>query len=195
MAEENILKNYVTYKGGLDRLFGKEVADNIIEALGGEERVTYASYLNTAETGAAYAGSFIKNVIKLVNLANKINEQFPEEIRADKTSIGKVCMLSQIAKIVMFEPNDDKYEIEKRGIIYKYVDLKGALRAGERSTLIASNAGVKFTDVEYEAMRALDKSVTEDSYLKFYSSVLSVVIRQASEIINLTNRLTKSNGN
>lgn len=85
----------------------------------------------------------------------------------------------------MFLPNDNEWEVTKRGMNYKFNDaLDGALRSGERSILIATNAGIKFSEIEFEAMRINDKSV-DDDYSRYYSSPLSVCVRQASEIINL----------
>lgn len=190
MSESTIIKNFKTYKGGLIKLFGEEIAERIIEALGGEEKVSNATYANSKDSGAAYNGAFIKNVIRLTKTANELNNVLPEEIRANVTSINKVCMLSQIAKVQMFKENDNNYEIINRGILYKFETLSGALRTGERSTLIASNAGVVFSEVEYEAMRAIDNLSVDDNYTKFFSSPLSLVIRQAYEIINLANKVT-----
>lgn len=190
MSESTIIKNFKTYKGGLIKLFGEEIAERIIEALGGEEKVANATYANSKDSGAAYNGAFIKNIIRLTKTANALNNLvLPEEIRADVASINKVCMLSQIAKVVMFKENDNNYEIVNRGILYKFETLDGALRTGERSTLIASNAGVVFTEVEYEAMRAIDNLSVDDNYTKFFSSPLSLVIRQAYEIVNMANKV------
>ena len=188
MSENVIEKNYNTYEKGLIKLFGEETAYAIIDALGGKERVAKASYANMADSGSAFEGSFIKNVIKLTRLANDINALLPDEVKAPVDSINKVCMLSQIAKVLLFEENDNTWEITNRGIVYKYAKLDGALRVGERSCLIASNAGIKFTETEYEAMRILDKSVDDDTYSKYFSSSLSTVIRQAAELITLINR-------
>lgn len=188
MSDSVIIKNFETYKKGLVKLFGEEIANSIIEALGGDEKVANATYANSKDSGAAYNGAFIKNIIRLTKVANELNKVFPEEIRADVNSINKVCMLSQIAKVLMFKENDNNYEIINRGILYKFESLDGALRTGERSTLIACNAGVKFTEIEYEAMQAIDKLSEQDNYTKYFSSPLSLVIRQAHEIVNMANK-------
>lgn len=189
MSDAIIIKNFSTYKKGLVKLFGEEIANSIIDALGGDEKVMNATYANSKDSGAAYNGAFVKNVIKLTQLANSLNEVYPESIKADVSSINKVCMLSQIAKVLMFKENDNNYEIINRGILYKFEELDGALRTGERSTLIAMNVGVKFTECEYEAMQAIDKLSEQDNYTKYFSSPLSLVIRQAYEILNTANKI------
>lgn len=188
MSENSIKKNFETYKNGLIKLLGEDVAIAIIEALGGEEKIANATYSNLENSGSSFNGSFVKNVIRLAKYANSINDILPENNKADKNSINKVCLLSQISKVILFEENDNNWEIVNRGINYKYAQLNGALRVGERSILIAMNAGVKFNEFEFEAMRILDKTGEDDNYTKYFSSSLSTVVRQASEIITLINK-------
>lgn len=198
MKKDILVKNFATYRKGLEKIIGNETADAVIEALGGEDAVMSATYANLADSGSAFEGSFLKNVIKMTNMASSINGLLPETLQADATSIGKVCLLSQIAKVVMFTENDNSWEVTNRGMIYKFNDLEGALRTGERSTLIAMNAGVKFTPEEFEAMTILDKNTEDDNYKKYYASPLSTVIRQAAELIGLINKAAakapKNNG-
>lgn len=196
MSENLIEENFNKYKNGLIKLFGEEVAENIIEALGGKEKVARATYSHLKDSGSAYDGSLLKNIIRMANYAIKLNEIVPDYAKADTNSINKVCMLCQIAKVLLYEENDNNWEIINRGMPYKFNnELEGALRIGERSTLIAMNAGVKFNEIEFEAMRIIDKDSTEDNYTKYFSSTLSTVIRQASELITLTNRIYQAKVN
>lgn len=196
MSEDKIQKNFETYANGLIKLFGEETANNIIAALGGKEKVSRATYSHLKDSGSAFDGSLLKNIIRMAQYANKLNEVLPDYAKADINSINKVCMLCQIAKALLYEENDNNWEIINRGMPYKFNnDLEGALRIGERSTLIAMNAGVKFTEIEFEAMRIIDKDSTEDNYTKYFSSPLSTVIRQASELITLTNRIYQATVN
>jgi hypothetical protein len=187
--EENLkISNYGKYKKRLEVYVGKESAEKIIEVLGGDDAIVNATYAGKEDSGLAYDGSFTKTVLTMTGYAININEMLPEAVRADKNSIAKVCLLSQIAKVLMFTPNPNDWEKEKRGVIYTFKPLPGALRTGERSILIAMNCGVTFTGEEFEAMRILDKDFDDDNYSKIFSSVLSVVIKQANEIINVINR-------
>lgn len=189
MSEDIIQKNFKNYKICLIKLVGEEVAENFLNLLGGEDRVAKATYSNLLDSGSAYDGSLIKNVMKLSKYADKINNILPDEVKADSDSIHKVVFLSQMSKVLLFEDNDNNWEVNNRGILYKYNNnLEGALRVGERSILIAMNAGIKFTEIEYEAMRILDKDNGDDNYTKYFSSPLSTVIRQASELITLENK-------
>lgn len=188
LSEELKVKKFEDYRKKLSAYIGKEETEKLFEILGGNEKVMNAVYANTIDSGCAYDGSFIENVMKLTAYAIKYNDLLPENVKADKKSIAKVGLLGQIAKIIMFEPNDNSWEVTNRGIVYKYTELNGALRCGERSALIALNIGIRLTPLEYEAFKILDKNMEDDNYAKNFSSSLSVVIRQANETINIINR-------
>lgn len=188
VPEDILVKNFNNYRNGLIKLIGEDVTDKIINELGGEDKVMRATYSNLLDTGSAFEGSFIKNIIKMTQYANKINGLLPDDMKEDTKSIFKICMLCQIAKVISFEENDNNWEIANRGMAYKYLDLEGALRIGERSALICSNMGVKFTPTEYEAMRILDKTNDGDNYSKYFSSTLSMIVRQSSEWVTKENK-------
>lgn len=195
MATDIALKNYDNYYKGLEKTIGSELADGIIDALGGPEKVAEAPFFNLDESGVAYEGAFSRSVIRLIKIAYNINDTLPDHLKVDERSINKVCLLSHIAKVQLYLPNDNNWEVTNRGMVYKYNnDLKGALRVGERSLLIAMNEGVKFTEDEFEAMRIMDKDGADDNYSKYFSSPLSMVIRHANEMLDYINRSRKKNG-
>lgn len=194
MSEDVIVKNYTNYKNGLIKVIGEEAAEKLIELLGGDEAVMNASYANLSDSGVAFEGSFVRSIIRLTKYAHQINDILPEAIRADKMSINKVCLLSQVAKVVMMSKNENNWEVVNRGMVYKYNKLEGALRTGERSIMLATNAGVTFNENEFEAMGILDRSPEEDSFKKYFASSLSTVVRQAAEIVMLVNKADAKNG-
>ena len=187
----SISENFKTYQETLIDILGEDVVNNLFVSLGGEAKISKAVFGSTVDSGVAYDGSMIACSIAIGNYAKKINELFPPSKRADEESIVKVALLSHIAKVLMFSENDNSWEKTNRGIIYKFENLDGALSCGERSILLAMNAGVKFTPEEYEAMRIMDKSGDDDNYTKYFSSTLSTIIRQANEIITLIKHIKK----
>lgn len=188
MTTEQKLENYQTFKKYLIRIIGEEAFNEIIDnQLGGEEAVMNASYATKTDTGLAYEGSLVETILNLATYACDVNALLPEEIQADKRSIYKVCLLSHLSKVIMYVPNQNQWAIEKLGAVYEFSkSLLGALRFGERSTLLAMNAGVEFTPEEYEAMRFL--GLRDDDEMKYYASTLSVVIKQAYDLVNLIGR-------
>lgn len=184
LSEDIILKNYDDFKKRLETYVGVEETKNLINSLGGDDVVMDASYANLTDSGLAYKGSLIESMLNITKYAVKINQLLPENKQANLSSIVKVGLLHHIAKVLLYEPNDNNWEITNRGMVYKYnSELEGALRVGERSALLSSNAGIKFSELEYEAMRIMDKT-NDDNYAKYYSSSLSIVIKQANEIVN-----------
>ena len=81
----------------------------------------------------------------------------------------------------MFEPNDNQWEIDKRGLNYKFAETEGKLKFGERSILNAMNRGITLSAEEFEAIRCLDKE-NEEKGGKYFECFLATVVRQANEL-------------
>lgn len=189
LSKEILVSNFSKYKKRLITYVGEQEAESIIEELGGDDAVMNATYANTDSTGLAYDGSFTETVIALTVYAIKINDLLPEEKQVSKESIAKVALLSQIGKVLLFKPQTNDWRRKNLGENYRYAELDGAIRVGERSILIAMNSGVKFTEFEFEAMRIMDKqNENADNYSKYFSGTLSMVIKQANEMIDIINR-------
>lgn len=189
LSKEILVSNFSKYKKRLITYVGEQEAESIIEELGGDDAVMNATYANMENTGLAYDGSFTETVIALTVYAIKINDLLPEEKQVSKESIAKVALLSQIGKVLLFKPQTNDWRRKNLGEKYTYTELDGAIRVGERSILIAMNSGVKFTEFEFEAMRIMDKqNENADNYSKYFSGTLSMVIKQANEMIDIINR-------
>ena len=189
LSKEILVSNFSKYKKRLITYVGEQEAESIIEELGGDDAVMNATYANTDNTGLAYEGSFTETVIALTVYAIKINDLLPEEKQVSKESIAKVALLSQIGKVLLFKPQTNDWRRKNLGENYSYAELDGAIRVGERSILIAMNSGVKFTEFEFEAMRIMDKqNENADNYSKYFSGTLSMIIKQANEMIDIINR-------
>lgn len=188
LSNDILVSNFTKFKKRLVTYFGEDVTENLLEALGGDEAVMKAPFAHTTEQGLCFDGALCKTIINITTYALKINDLLPENKRADKASLIKVCLLHQIAKAQLYLPNTDTWQREKRGILYTYNDeLEGSLRVGERSFLIAVNAGIRFNEIEYEAMRIMDKTL-DDNYARWRASSLSTVVRQANEIISIISK-------
>ena len=189
LSKEILVSNFSKYKKRLITYVGEQETESIIEELGGDDAVMNATYANTDNTGLAYDGSFTETIIALTEYAIKINNLLPEEKQVSKESIAKVALLSQIGKVLLFKPQTNDWRRKNLGENYTYAELDGAIRVSERSILIAMNSGVKFTEFEFEAMRIMDKqNENADNYSKYFSGTLSMVIKQANEMIDIINR-------
>lgn len=182
-----LIKNYSDFLDRLNTYVGKEETDELFKLLIGDEgsdKVMNATYANLDSTGLAYDGSLVATLFELTTYACKLNNILPENKKVEIKSIVKVGLLHQISKVVLFVPNDNQWEVNNRGILYKYADLDGALKVGERSILLCNNAGIKFTTHEFEAMRIMDKS-KDDAQSNYYSDSLAVLIESANRFVNL----------
>lgn len=187
MTTVQIKKNYELFKNAFRKYVGENELTNLLSYFNNEEIIANATFSTNVDTGSAYDGSLIENVFKIAKTAKEINNILPDNNKVDEDSLSKIILLQHIAKIEMFEPNDNSWEKTNRGMLYKFRDLSGALRLGERSLLIANNIGVSLSPVEYEAIRILDKS-DDDNFSKIYSSTYSIIVKQANEIVNHLNR-------
>ena len=123
---------------------------------------------------------------KLTPTAIGINNLLPEDLRVDTTMLIRTCLLSQISKAVMVIPNENQWEIENRGILYKFDEFPYAMKMGMRTISMCMDCGIVLNDNEIEAISNLDRD--EDKQIKFFSSPLATILRQATEIIDLMNR-------
>lgn len=159
--------------------------EKLVEKLGGQERIMTAVAASNLDSGMAYAGSLLAHLKIVSGIATRNAKMISGAIEIDEKSIIKVALLNQIAKVIMFTPNTNEWQVKNTGKIYVFENLPGALRCGERSTWLCSECDIKFTEEEYEAMKILDKDMTEDNYAKIYSSPLSIIIKNANDMANL----------
>ena len=133
------------------------------------------------DTGLAYPGALLVHINLFTALAQRLAKTvcgtFP-----NINNLVKVCCLQHLSKIEMYEPNDNQWEIDKRGFVYKFAETEGCLKFGERSALNAMNAGVKLSPVEFEAICSLDKDGEEAKNRKYVVDILSTIVRQANEL-------------
>lgn len=175
------LKNYELYLKKLNQI-GIETT-NLADTIG--EKIADAPFSHLSTSGLAYDGALINTLLyKLTPYAIKINEMLPKELQVDKNSLVKICLLHQIAKAIRLEKNDNEWEIEKRGIIYKYSEKQPSIRTGLHSLIIATNCGIQFTAEEAEAMTINDRDLSDDQ-ARWHSSIMASIIRQANEMVYL----------
>ena len=191
MTENEKQKNYNAYikafaKCGVD-------ASKLLEVYG--EELKNATMSARADSGVAFDGSLINCVLNyLTPIACQIADMGKRAKNAegeiitipffqgiDKNSIIKVCLLQHISKILQLEPNDVQWEIEKRGILYKYKDTN-SMKTGLRSMWMATQCGIQFTEDEAEAICVIDNKL-EDESVRYHASTLATIIMKANELM------------
>lgn len=162
---------------GLEEKFNKEEL---------KEQLRSASGALNEDTGIAYPGGLITHINITLALADKLYETLSSEpfniLNINKNSLDKVLLLMHLSKIDMYMPNDNTWEIEKRGLNYKFNDkLQGILKFGERSILTCMKHNIVLNEEEFEAMRSIDKK-SESTGVEMYISTLSLIVRQVNEL-------------
>jgi hypothetical protein len=181
LTEEKLNKNLEIFKEKLE-----EIAPNnkLIDNIG--DKLRNATFSPNGSDSLVGDGTLLNTILrKLTPMAIKLNELLPEDKRIERDSLVKVCLLHQIAKAVKLIPNDNEWEIEKRGIYYKYDNELPSIRTGLHSLAIAQEADIKFTVEEVEAMTINDKDINDDM-TRFHSSPFANIIRMANEMIYIS---------
>lgn len=134
------------------------------------------------DSGVAYDGALIFHTIMIWHFANKLLPIYEKIDKINVKSLAKVTVLHQLGKIGMFTPNQDEWQVKKLGKVYSFVENNVCMKTGELSKMVCSNAGVKFTIDEYEAMSILDKSNEDFEKSNKYHSHLSTIFKMASDL-------------
>ena len=155
-----------------------------------DKNVLYNSLKNAPaaiqeDSGLAYPGALLDHIILATKISERLHKLISGTFSIDIFSLKKVCLLMHLSKIDMFMPNDNDWEISKRGMNYKFTTIDGCLKAGERSALTFLNLGGKLTPIEYEAMKAMDKDPEEFQNSKYFLNIMTVIIRQANDLAYL----------
>lgn len=190
LTEEIKIKNLATFKRYLKNLIGENCLQILLDSLGGDEKIMNASFGMNDSSGLAYDGAMIEQSLKIGEYATSINELLPKQKQVEPFKIWKVSLLSHISKVIMYTVNTDNWSKNNRGIKYVFThDSNVVLKGGELSSLLVMNAGIKLSNDEYEAIRIIDKIKEDDSSARWGSCTLSMIIRQANEIITNINRV------
>lgn len=184
--EETKEKNFSIFKKKLEEIGVSISTNNEIE-----NKIKNGTFSITNENGLAYEGSLLNVILRILTpFAIKINECLPDNVKVDKSSLIKVCLLSHISKCEMFEPNDNEWEREKRGMLFKYAKSNIALKMGMKSLILSQQMGVTFTPEEIEAITIMDRR-SDDEQANFFANPISIVLKQANELTYLSTRLNK----
>ena len=179
LTEENFNKQWVAFWDNMQLV---NLAEYWNEAELREQLKTAAGALSI-ETGLAYPGALISHINLFASIAERLSKMvcgtFPQITREQ---LLKVCLIQHLSKIEMYEPNDNQWEIDKRGMVYKFAETEGCLKFGERRALNALNRGVKLSPIEFEAICSLDKDGEDAKNRKYVVDILTTIVRQANEL-------------
>lgn len=146
-----------------------------------KESLKNAPGLLNEDSGCAYPGGLLRHIVLSTAIAKKLIKMVSGVFDTDENSMVKIMSLMHLSKIQMFKPNDNDWEIKNRGMNYKFAELKGRLKFGERTILLLMNKGITLKAEEFEAIRSADKE-SEEPVSKAFDSIYSVIARHANEL-------------
>lgn len=186
---EKINSNFVAYTKRLEKygVYSEEMMNDM------GDLIKDASFGMQEESGAAYQGSMIDVVLNtLCKIGYEINEKCfggtdkveHPLMKVNLDMLMRVLLLQHIAKCEMFVPQREQYWIRK-GKLYEFndkLDITG-MKLGERSLYLCQKYGIKLNEVEYDAMKSIDK--TDDDKSLFFISPLAAIVRAANMFTNI----------
>lgn len=126
-----------------------------------------------------YPGGLVEHLINTIAFGLNINKALPEEFQVNKEKVARVCGLYEIGKTFLFQENDIKWEVEKRGKIYKYNNDLVSMHVGERSAYYCLINGKILPEDEYQAILNYEKN--DDDKMSFYHTEnLGDILKQAN---------------
>lgn len=187
--EETMNVNFTQWVKRLQRYncYSEEMVNEMGDA------ITKASFAMSEECGSAYEGSMLDVVLKkLCKFAYDLNLMFggdeSKQIDASHPTLAvnqemlmRVLLLQHIAKAEMFIPETEKYWIG-RGNLYKFAKTDATLKCGERSAYICQKYGIKLNELEYEAMRIIDR---DDEKTTMYENPLAFIVKMANRAVSI----------
>jgi hypothetical protein len=169
----------------------KIFTDDLMDFLGQDFFLAPASPMR--DMNNAFPGGLLDHTIKVAKYAVYLNNSLPESMRESIDSILKVSFLSEIGKTHLFTPCQSEWHIKNQGKYFEYNEELVSMKVGERSAYYALSNGVKLTDDEYQAILNHDKS-EEDKQVRWYTSKLGQLLKQATDLAILEEKETLKNG-
>ena len=132
------------------------------------------------EAGTAYKGALVMHINMVCALAQRLAKMVSGTFSINESSLLKICCIMHLSKRHLYEINDNVWEIKNRGLNFKFrKDLEGVLKGSESSLIEAMNNGVNITPTEFEAIKSLDDTETNNN---MYKSIYTTIVRQANEL-------------
>jgi hypothetical protein len=178
MTEAKLNEIYVSFitelkNAGVD-------TEKLVEFIG-EERLKNSPAGLELSSGLAFPGALLLLMITSLRYARQLVDMSNNEFKIDPKSLTKVALLHHIGKAVIYEENNDEWQRNKRGMLYKWVDNETILKAGERSLYILQRCGIELTESEFEAMKINDKT-DDDKFSMLHITPLSMIIKMADDL-------------
>lgn len=173
---EQIKKNYERFFKGAQK-YGF-FTEELVQVLG--ENFIKAPASTLKDRHNAFEGGLCDHVLRVTEIALKLNKSLPEGLKSADASIIKVGFLHQIGKTNMYTPCTSQWHKDNMGKMYDYVNSEVPMSVGERSIFMIAEAGIKLTEMEYQAILNFGKP-SDDLQANYHTCNLGELLSQAIE--------------
>lgn len=128
-----------------------------------EETLTMSPASSRLEHHNCFPGGYLDHVIRVVEAAlvlNKVWDKFGQKKTYTVEELAFSAINHDLGKLgtnekPFYVPNDNQWEVEKRGMLYKY-SYDHHMRIADRSLYALQQAGIPVSEVEYIAIKIHD---------------------------------------
>ena len=128
-----------------------------------------------------FEGGLLDHLFRVTNYAFKLNKNLPDNLKQENESLIKVSLLSQIGKTKIYAKCTSKWHPDNQGKFYEFKKDVVSMTVGERSAFLATKYGVELKEYEFQALVNLGKT-DDDKMAKWHSDIVTVIIKQATEL-------------
>lgn len=178
MTEAKLNEIYVSFITELENA-GVD-AQKLVDFIG-EDKIKKSPAGLELSSGLAFPGALLLLMMTSLRYARQLVNMGENEFNIDSNSLTKVVLLHHIGKTLIYEENDDEWQRNKRGMLYKWVENETILKAGERSLYVLQRCGIELTETEFEAMKINDKS-DDDKFSMLHITPLSMIVKMADDL-------------
>ena len=178
MTESKINEIYVSFITELENA-GVDTK-KLVEFIG-EDKIKNSPAGLELSSGLAFKGALLLLMMTSLRYAKQLVKMSDNEFHINYKSLTKVVLLHHIGKALIYEENDDEWQRNKRGMLYKWVDNETILKAGERSLYVLQRSGIELTETEFEAMKINDKT-DDDKFSMLHITPLSMIVKMADDM-------------
>jgi hypothetical protein len=130
----------------------------------------------------AFDGGLVDHLIILTRrllVINEANTKLDPNHRIDPKNVARVGLLHAIGRSNLYVPEPREWHRKNLGKMYEFNDKLTSMTVGERSIYYIATYGgnMKLTEDEHQAILHAEKDDNTDMAVKWYSSILSDLLR------------------
>lgn len=197
LSLENSLKEYSKFTDFINNYISGKRCKDLLEFFGERELTLSSSPYSVRDEGVgSYPGGYIVTINKLIETSlvmDKVWERFGYKKSYTIDELVFSALTCEIGKLgtndePFFLKNDNSWEVEKRGLLYKYNPKYTNFKYSDGSIFLLQSSGITLSENEFMAIKLYGSVCDEENshYYRFENqpkSNLFRILNQAREIV------------